>query len=293
MIKLQIRRKNAKVWQHFITDGENFILSKCYCKTNGDKFRVVEDGGTAKNEYNFDEIEIYDDLNAGSAETFTSSLLLMERLSVLQYVGFNKDGDVVIADLISSDSSNALIEGTDGKLFVSTSGGGGSNKQTFQYNTTSLCLFNFPATSNWTRQGGFFGMGAYGSARSDSGVGDFMTLIASGSYGTLIGGIAPFDMKLTSNQSFVSQNNNLVGGNLKIAIGYIDLNYVTGVRSNATLVDEGTYTPESNGLVDLREDFEKEITIPKGALWLYSWAHTKTSAVSSVYIQTILNFEEA
>lgn len=118
MIKLQIRKKTTKVWQHFITDGENFILSKCYCKTNGNKFRVVEDGGTAKKEYLYSEIEVYDDLSGGSAETFTSSLQLMNRLSALNYVGFSKDGDVVIADLISSDSSNALIEGADGKLYV-------------------------------------------------------------------------------------------------------------------------------------------------------------------------------
>jgi hypothetical protein len=124
MIKLQIRRKTAKVWQHFITDGENFIFSKCYCKTNGDKFRVVEDGGTQKNEYNFDEIEVYDDLNSGIAETFTSSLELMERLSALNYVGFNQDGNVIIADLISSDSSNAVVLGSDDRLFVSSSGGG-------------------------------------------------------------------------------------------------------------------------------------------------------------------------
>jgi len=125
MIKLQIRRKTAKVWQHFITNGSDFIISKCYCKTNGDKFRVVEDGGTQKNEYNFDEIEVYDDLNSGIAETFTSSLKLMERLSALGYVGFNKDGDVVIADLISTDPSNAIEEGTDNKLFVPVSIGGG------------------------------------------------------------------------------------------------------------------------------------------------------------------------
>jgi hypothetical protein len=118
MIKLQIRKKTARVWQHFITDGENFILSKCYCKTNGDKFRVVEDGGTAKKEYLFSEIEVYDDLSGGSAETFTSSLQLMNRLSALNYVGFSKDGDVITADLISSDSSNALIQGADGKLYV-------------------------------------------------------------------------------------------------------------------------------------------------------------------------------
>lgn len=141
MIKLQIRRKTNKVWQHFITDGENFIFSKCYCKTNGDKFRVVEDGGTAKNEYNYDEIEVYDDLNSGSAETFTSSLELMERLSVLSYVGFSKDGDVVIADLISTDPSNAIEEGTDGKLFVEISG-------KLDKNTTPLSVYATDALGN-------------------------------------------------------------------------------------------------------------------------------------------------
>lgn len=169
----------------------------------------------------------------------------------------------------------------------------GGDSSSFQYNTGSLCIFNFPATSNWTQQGGFFGMGAYGSARSDSGVSDFLTLIASSAYNKVIGGIAPYDMKLTRNLSCVTQNNNLIGGDLVLAIGWVNLNYSTAALSDATLVDSGTYTPNANGLVDLREDFDGEVIIPKGAIWCYSWAHTKASAVSSVYIQTILNFEKA
>ena len=189
----------------------------------------------------------------------------------------------------------ALVEqgGTFKKVAVSEFGGGGSSLQTFQYNTTSLCIFNFPATSNWTQQSGTFGMGAYGSARSDSGVSDFLTLISNlSNYGKIIGGIAPYDMELTSNQSFVTQNANLVGGDLKIGVGFMELDYTTNTISNATVVTETSYTPNANGLVDLRTDFTTGIVIPKGAIWLYSWAHTKASAVSSVYIQTMLNFKE-
>jgi hypothetical protein len=117
MIKLQIKKEVGGVWQHYVISEDNFILSDCYCKTNGDKFRVVELGGSQRKEYNYSEIEVYD--IGGTAETFTSSLELMQRLKALQYVGFINDGDVVIADLISSDSSNEITTGTDGKLFSS------------------------------------------------------------------------------------------------------------------------------------------------------------------------------
>lgn len=117
MIKLQIKKEIGGVWQHYVISEDNFILSDCYCKTNGDKFRVVELGGSQRKEYDYSEIEVYD--VGGSAETFTSSLELMQRLKALQYVGFINDGDVVIADLISSDSSNEITIGTDGKLFSS------------------------------------------------------------------------------------------------------------------------------------------------------------------------------
>lgn len=169
---------------------------------------------------------------------------------------------------------------------------GGTSKKSIEYNVASLCIFNFPATSNWTYSGAFNGMGAYGAARVDSAYSNFLTLIASPNFTKVIGGIAPFDMKLTSNGSFVNPEPNLVGGDLKLSVGYTELNYSTGVITNATLVDAGTYTPATGGRVDLREDFGGEITIPKGAIWCYSWAHTKTSAASGIYIQTILNFEE-
>lgn len=195
------------------------------------------------------------------------------------------------------EKQDTLVSGTNIKTINGNSilGSGNlviSNKKSIEYNVTSLCLFNFPATSNWTYASGFNGMGAYGSARSDSGNSNFLTLIASSNFTKVIGGIAPFNMKLTSNSSFVTPELNLVGGNLLLSVGYVEFNYATGALTNATLVDAGTYTPATGGRVDLREDFGGEITIPKGAIWCYSWAHTKTSAVSSVYLQTILNFEE-
>lgn len=191
---------------------------------------------------------------------------------------------------------NTLISGTNIKTINGNSilGSGNlviSNKKSIEYNTTTLCVYNFPATSNWTYQGGSFGMGAYGSARSDSGYSNFLTLITLAGFTKVIGGIAPFNMKLTSNCSFVTPEPNLVGGDLKLIVGYVEFNYATGAINNATLVDAGTYTPATGGRVDLREDFGGEITIPKGAIWSYSWAHTKTSAVTA-YLQTILNFEE-
>lgn len=116
MIKFQIKKKTNNIWQHFIVDGKTFILSDCYCKTNGDFFRVVEMGGSQRNEFHFSQIEVFN--IGGLAETFTSSLALMQRLKSLNYVGFIREGDVVTADLISTDASNLVTIGSDGGLFV-------------------------------------------------------------------------------------------------------------------------------------------------------------------------------
>lgn len=210
--------------------------------------------------------------------------------------GTNFYTDSGFTNLITPESSKIYVA-LDTNLQYRWSGSayvqiGGNPKKSIEYNVTSLCIYNFPATSNWTYASGFNGMGAYGAARVDSVNSNFLTLIASANFNKVIGGIAPFDMKLTSNGSFVTPEPNLVGGDLKLSVGYIEFNYSTGVITNATLVDAGTYTPATGGRVDLREDFGGEITIPKGAIWCYSWAHTKTSAVSGIYIQTILNFEE-
>jgi hypothetical protein len=119
MATLEIRRKTNKVWQHVSSDLGTYIVSKMYCKTNGNTFQIVESGGSKRGEYDFSDITIYDDVNSGGAETFASAELLMKRLEALNYVGFYYDGEVVAADLISTDPSNNITLGTDNKLFSS------------------------------------------------------------------------------------------------------------------------------------------------------------------------------
>jgi hypothetical protein len=114
-----------------------------YCKTNGNNFQIVESGGSKRGEYDFSDVTIYDDVNSGGAETFASAELLMKRLEALSYVGFYYDGDVISADLISTDASNGIGLGTDGKLFVS-SGGGGSTDWSDLTNFNSLTNATLP-----------------------------------------------------------------------------------------------------------------------------------------------------
>ena len=123
MATIEIRKKTSKVWQHVSSDFGTYIVSKMYCKTDGNIFKVTEHGGAKRGEYNISDITIYDDTVSGGAETFATPLLLMKRLEALSYVGFYYDGDVIPADLISTDASNTLILGSDGKLY---SAGGGA-----------------------------------------------------------------------------------------------------------------------------------------------------------------------
>lgn len=168
-----------------------------------------------------------------------------------------------------------------------------SQRKSFQYNSNALCLYNFPSTSNWVLQSGNYGLGAFNAAKATSTFSSFLDFISGSAYSSGIGGIAAYDMKLKNNASFVRPNAALFGGNLLFALGYIVLNRPDGTITTPTVVQESIYTPEINGHVNLTEDFSGDIIIPKGAIWLYSWAHTKGSAVSNVYIQTILNFESA
>ena len=118
---LEIRKQSSKVWLHVPSDGDNFIFSKFYCKAVGEKFRVVEFGGSILKEYDVTEVSVYD--IGGSEETFSTANELMQRLEALGYNGFFTDGEVTPSTLISTDVDNALEVGTDNKLFVPQAGG--------------------------------------------------------------------------------------------------------------------------------------------------------------------------
>jgi hypothetical protein len=114
MATLQIRKKSSKTWVHIPSDADTFILSKFYCKTDSDIFKIVEESGSSRKEYTFDNITVYDDTAGGTMETFASSQALMIRLEALRYVGFNRDGDIptsYVETIVAG--TNVTVDNTD------------------------------------------------------------------------------------------------------------------------------------------------------------------------------------
>lgn len=128
MATLQIRKKSLKTWLHIPSDADNFILSKFYCKTDANTFKIVEESGSNRREYSYTDITVYDDTAIGTAETFASSQALMLRLEALKYTGFNRDGDIptpYIESVVAG--TNVTIDNTDPlNPIISSTGGGGS-----------------------------------------------------------------------------------------------------------------------------------------------------------------------
>jgi hypothetical protein len=125
MATLQIRKKSSKTWVHIPSDADTFILSKFYCKTDSDIFKIVEESGSSRKEYTFDNITVYDDTAGGTMETFASSQALMIRLEALRYVGFNRDGDIPTSYVESVVAgTNVTVDNTDPlNPIVSATGG--------------------------------------------------------------------------------------------------------------------------------------------------------------------------
>ena len=128
METLQIRKKSSKTWVHIPSDADTFILSKFYCKTDSDIFKIVEESGSSRKEYTFDNITVYDDTAGGTMETFASSQALMIRLEALRYVGFNRDGDIPTSYVESIVAgTNVTVDNTDPlNPIISSSGGSGA-----------------------------------------------------------------------------------------------------------------------------------------------------------------------
>jgi len=127
METLQIRKKSDKVWLHRVfVDGtlipsNDSIISKFYCKTFGDVFKIVEDSGSNRKEYNYTNISVFDDTYTSTEEVFGSSQALMLRLEELKYVGFNRDGDV--PELALEDLTNITITiPSTGEVLIYNSG---------------------------------------------------------------------------------------------------------------------------------------------------------------------------
>ena len=120
MIKLQIRKQNGNIWKHIKVDENNdeFILSKFTARWNKTSMEVTEISGVDNARYDISEIAVYDDTDLSVQETFTSILTMAIRLKALGYTAFQSESVLIIADLISSDGSNAIELGTDGLLYA-------------------------------------------------------------------------------------------------------------------------------------------------------------------------------
>jgi hypothetical protein len=133
MSTLTIRKKSLKTWLHTDSILGNFIISKFYFNADNTSFQIVEQGQSKRVIYNINDITLYNEVDGGGAETFTTITELSLRLEELNYTAFQIDGQITsIANLIES-GTNVTIVG-DGTLaspyIISSTGGGGGGSQT-------------------------------------------------------------------------------------------------------------------------------------------------------------------
>ena len=137
---LTLRRKSLKVWTHEFNGRPVYITPKANFNTPDETFLVIEQFGSKLGVYNtvtkkvegvpVADITLYDDLNSGSAETFTTVTELSLRLEELAYPAFFRDGEIVsIAGYIQA-GSGVTFTGTGTLLdpIIVTSSGGGSSE---------------------------------------------------------------------------------------------------------------------------------------------------------------------
>jgi hypothetical protein len=139
-MSLVIRKKGNKNFFHYFTiGGTEFEYSASdltiIIDNNKAKLRSITGRPIAlKDGYTVNQITIFDDSTGGSAETFATFVLLTQRLIDLGYPAYYQDGQIILGDLISGDANNAIVLGSDGRLYVSPSSGG---KQKYWFWTTA------------------------------------------------------------------------------------------------------------------------------------------------------------
>ena len=132
MSTLIIRKRSLKTWVHTDSILGDFIISKFYFNADGVNFQIVEQGQSRRVIYAVTDITLYDTINGGSAETFSTITALSLRLEQLNYPAFQYDGDITnIANLIESGTGVTITgDGTEASPYVISSTGGGGGSQT-------------------------------------------------------------------------------------------------------------------------------------------------------------------
>lgn len=118
MAFIQIRKKYENVWLHISDTGE-FMISKFYFKIDDNGFQIVERGGSRRFIYSLSEITVYDDINGGSAEPFTSAVALYHRLVELNYTGLEEGGGGS-TPILTLEQARQNGDTINGNIYVST-----------------------------------------------------------------------------------------------------------------------------------------------------------------------------
>lgn len=125
MSTLVIRKKSLKTWLHTDSILGDFIISKFYFNADGVKFQIVEQGQSKRVIYNVTDITLYNTIDGGGAETFSTITELSLRLEELNYPAFQYDGQIT--------SIANLLEGGDGVVIT----GDGTEESPYIINLTS------------------------------------------------------------------------------------------------------------------------------------------------------------
>ena len=98
----------------------DFIISKFYFNADNVSFQIVEQGQSRRVIYNITDITLYDAVNGGSAETFSTITALSLRLEQLNYPAFQQDGEITsIANLIQGgDGVEITGDGTGTSPYI-------------------------------------------------------------------------------------------------------------------------------------------------------------------------------
>lgn len=117
MSTLQIIQLESGAFKHVDSIDGDFFLGKFYFKQEFNKAFLVEAYGAKRREYVIGDITVF--AFGGDAEPFTNWTDLENRLTELGYTGIDTNGIIPTASsYVSSDADNALVLGSDNKLFV-------------------------------------------------------------------------------------------------------------------------------------------------------------------------------
>ena len=120
MSTLIIRKRSLKTWVHTDSILGDFIISKFYFNADNVSFQIVEQGQSRRVIYNINDITLYNTIDGGGAETFTTITQLSLRLEQLNYPAFQLDGQITsIANLLEGgDGVEITGDGTEASPYI-------------------------------------------------------------------------------------------------------------------------------------------------------------------------------